>query len=828
MASGIDLTVSGQENLAITSGAVIDYKADYTVIGFFKSNNTTGNRLSSLFYIEGNGAGNDPYDRLEIRVHSSAGSTMQVQLRAEDNTGAPADETAYDLTTSHVHAFALTRDGNDLNATVWSLNDGTTVTASVTLTDATDRYDSDEMRLGVNLRGGPTYAEAEVKSYKAWSRLLTAAEIQTEIQRESPLVWDSLFGWWPMDGPDATRRPLDFSGNGNDWTENNSPAFADFVPPVAWGGEDEQIDEPAADGGGAMTTASATAVTAPWLVHFDTIDTVSPSWTSGVEQSSSDDVAELRYEWTFDDAGNEEDWRYPTQSPGSNNEHQGFLAAHVFESAGTHTVTLTLTETDGTETVYTEDIEVSAFAGTTYYVSNAGSNGNDGLSTGAPFETFAYAMTFLADDVRILFNRGDTWTVSANISVDADPWIIGAYGTGNRPIFNHTAGGNLWTLRGAGGWRLVDLDLRVTSGGGNSPFYFHNPGADDADDFLMLRCRVDGWESTQQNERNTNELIGIVDCDIVNGGTYGSFFAGASRIVYMGNSVDNTGGSSHVLRIGRGYKAVISRNRLFDPGSGRHALKLHGPIFGGSRPDTQYVHISDNEVRGDDWCIAIAPTDASSDERILDVVVERNRIYGMADSNREMAVAASSVIVRNNVFFAENVTGSTWRAVSIFQRGGEPSPPDDIRVLHNTVYCPETLTATFSIYTEEDSPTNVEADNNLISAPDVTTVVSTGGLEVAASSFVDTVLEDFRLVSASPAIDNETRNVSTLYDYEGTDRTDPTNNGAYDGDAGTYTLTCEGGSFAMTGSSINLIYPAGSSAATLAGNRIGLNIGLGL
>jgi len=101
------------------------------------------------------------------------------------------------------------------------------------------------------------------------------------------------------------------------------------------------------------------------------------------------------------------------------------------------------------------------------YVSNAGSDSNDGLSTGAPKATVAAGFALVRDGTsdQVLLRRGDTFT--ANITINksgrnaANPAMIGAYGTTTnaRPIIN----GGI-RLQSGSDWVFQSLDLRDNAG----------------------------------------------------------------------------------------------------------------------------------------------------------------------------------------------------------------------------------------------------------------------------------------------------------------------------------------------------------------------------
>ena len=85
---------------------------------------------------------------------------------------------------------------------------------------------------------------------------------------------------------------------------------------------------------------------------------------------------------------------------------------------------------------------------TTYYVSNAGSDANNGTSTATSWATLfrQYKTTFVAGD-SILYKRGDTFEgaiLDTLISNTIVPIVIGAYGAGAKPIFYGDLRGRTW------------------------------------------------------------------------------------------------------------------------------------------------------------------------------------------------------------------------------------------------------------------------------------------------------------------------------------------------------------------------------------------------
>jgi hypothetical protein len=101
------------------------------------------------------------------------------------------------------------------------------------------------------------------------------------------------------------------------------------------------------------------------------------------------------------------------------------------------------------------------------YVSAAGSDSNDGLSSGSPIRSFAKAATKLRDNIEILFRRGDTFGMSGGMVVSGkDNVVIGAYGSGDRPELKWTgAMPDMWEeiISTGGGAQIAIQDLTFTT-----------------------------------------------------------------------------------------------------------------------------------------------------------------------------------------------------------------------------------------------------------------------------------------------------------------------------------------------------------------------------
>ena len=97
----------------------------------------------------------------------------------------------------------------------------------------------------------------------------------------------------------------------------------------------------------------------------------------------------------------------------------------------------------------------------TYYVSNAGNDNNDGLTTSTPWKTLAKVSSFygfVAGD-EILFNRDEVYygrlTIN-NSGTSGNPITIGAYGSGAMPVISGFITVSSWTNLGNNIWESTN------------------------------------------------------------------------------------------------------------------------------------------------------------------------------------------------------------------------------------------------------------------------------------------------------------------------------------------------------------------------------------
>jgi PKD repeat protein len=142
-----------------------------------------------------------------------------------------------------------------------------------------------------------------------------------------------------------------------------------------------------------------------------------------------------RYEWDFGD------------DEGQYNELVGWNAAHLYENAGTYTIKLKITNEDGKSNTLSTQVTVVEDKRRTIYVDAvAGRDTNSGLSEGAAVKTSERARQLLGSNTKLLFKRDQRHVIDESITVPFHNVLVGAYGSGDRPLLWRAKGGGTSTI----------------------------------------------------------------------------------------------------------------------------------------------------------------------------------------------------------------------------------------------------------------------------------------------------------------------------------------------------------------------------------------------
>ncbi len=523
---------------------------------------------------------------------------------------------------------------------------------------------------------------------------------------------------------------------------------------------------------------AATFVTAP--AGNNIVPSLAPARTSGVaplsvffDASGTTDAGvsrpfhELEYTWSFGDT-NAGTWTYGARAGASKNAATGPVAAHVFETPGTYTVSLTVFDgtysaTETTTITVLDPEVVFASANTVCFSTSANFTDCPAGATHVQTSNFATAINgYQNTNRRLLFRRGETFTAATSGTIDkTGPGIVGAFGSGTaRPIAKIATNGAFPIIQlssrstaGIGDWRVMDFEIDGSSVLSSDVSGVGASGG--FNQFLALRLYVhdiwrgvaagtsilDWWNNNGSPGHTIFDQWAVVDSTITalpgcnSPGNYNCdwrILLDARRINIQGNSLDNqdTGGS-HVIRSGYVGKGVIANNTLARAGDFQLAIKLHAPGWavagvanpGGVGTYTEQVVIADNKIIGgiNPWTISLGPQDEASDERVREIIVERNWFIAGSASQLHMHVNSSETTIRNNLC---DLSGGAYHTCVGVDRWGVTPAPANVRIYNNTFY---SGSPNDFIGVEIGTAADTIVRNNLASAPNATSPVMISG-----------------------------------------------------------------------------------------------------
>jgi hypothetical protein len=470
----------------------------------------------------------------------------------------------------------------------------------------------------------------------------------------------------------------------------------------------------------------------PLLVFFDATGTTSTTITN--DSTAFQDIA---YAWNFGDtaASGTASWTYGSNA-GNNSKNQatGAVSAHLYITNGADTAyPVTVTAFDGSNTASCQ-LQVTAY-------DPAGAKGFPGFQTTCVYNSAAGsgcpvgAQLWQAQDIatslgstfgsnrRVLFQCGDTFSGSFTIGSGVTTASIGAYGgcegsTANRPIFQNSAGNTLtFAANNPTDIRIADIDFEdgsvsaqavADSGGlGETQITLYNLNCNgmNACYYLsqvtqsgLIQSSATGMGTmtgTHWNYagNNCSNASGAANC----GGSGGYYNVNYSAL--LGNSFDGQGVSSSgavidTVRVSACRLCVIANNAFQNADNIGAVFNLHSgntatnqPIWIGQY--TEYVEISDNLFTGAGGAqlAETAPQNPQYDERLRNIVVERNLFSGVSGGfGRQILVSAVNESLRDNVFYVTTGDTSTPQyGAQVAQRGVEPLP-QYVELYNNTCY----------------------------------------------------------------------------------------------------------------------------------------------
>ena len=501
-------------------------------------------------------------------------------------------------------------------------------------------------------------------------------------------------------------------------------------------------------GGGATTTATAaaaqavvnnnapaqTAITAslsparingvaPLYVNFDATGTTSTL--------SSNPQHELLYAWNFGDS-NAGNWVNGVQSPGliSKNVDYGPVAGHVYETAGTFTTTLVVT--DGVNTT-SQTVVITVTDPNVVYAGNktvcfsqtgdfTGAPANAQLvNTGSNTDMLAQWNAYKASNKRLLWNKAQTWTSSNQLqSSNLTGIFVGGFGTGMvfgqgisgaspsgtgvRVTPTFASFGALFNINA----NCVDLrfcEFVITGSAAVSAAGINNPATQILWYKIEISGHSEGWNAFPgggvgvNNQFDQHALYecrgtGTIGSAFVDDGATGNsggcnVFNGHTRGGVMGCYWDNNNHGEQTTRFPYLYLAHINHNYIARPNQTKNIVKIHSYPYNETPLYTDRFVFSSNllDMRGG---YTLGSTTAlghtvtstgsgviagnggtSGNERIRGGLFENNYIYGTRGNTQGLqafAIGGPNCTIRNNIIdlYCGNGNGTDTSATGVF------------------------------------------------------------------------------------------------------------------------------------------------------------------
>ncbi len=509
----------------------------------------------------------------------------------------------------------------------------------------------------------------------------------------------------------------------------------------------------------------------------------------------------LNYSWDFDDAG-AGNWAWTGKS---RNKATGAVATHVFESAGVHNVTLTVRDVE--DNVATKQTTITIIDPDSFYSDNntfCFSKSSD--FSGCPTSLSSQHITtsniqvvenYVGSGKRLLLHRGDSWSTDNSIKlIGPGPSVLGAFGTclsadargicANAPkikITSSSAKGisSSWTNPMID-WRVMDIELSGPSNSKDHGFAIRH----DNQHILLLRMNIHdfyGLVYADNSGTYTNGNVTVANSKLIHSiggkGANNMWYSGNNMSI-LGNEVNDSRETEHVIRSPYLNGGVISNNVLLNQAAYKHVLKLHAPGWSKFGLYSQKIVISDNKLKSSDlsgasWMFTIQPQRCTSfeptDERIRNVVVERNLFESGRDTQVGLLVGSRDVTIRNNLF--NMAKGVYQRAVSVGQCNIEPKPLN-VAVINNSFY--SAYAGNFKAIAINSTASNASVINNLAYAPNSSNPSLFSGSAFAQNNLLMDTNEyvksspvnpdDFKLKASSSAINSGTNDAKALLDFE--------------------------------------------------------------
>lgn len=250
---------------------------------------------------------------------------------------------------------------------------------------------------------------------------------------------------------------------------------------------------------------------------------------------------------------------------------------------------------------------------------------------------------------RLLFQAGETWVTTAQVNAPLLSGVtLGRFGAGADPVIDCLSTSHNYNIIGNWGddFRLLDLQFTASTTPADSTLAKRVVGGRNRD-FLMLRCegnRVSCLSATESTGGIVQDCV--LDPAYGGGGSVGIWASQVTDMAFLGNRIAHCEAIEHNIRIQGGKRVLVAHCELTHHANAKHLLTLRG---WGYPEYTEDCLISANYLAqgtggNTGWALQVAPQNASSNEPLRRIVIERNWIEAGSPA---IVVKADATVVRN-------------------------------------------------------------------------------------------------------------------------------------------------------------------------------------
>ena len=412
-----------------------------------------------------------------------------------------------------------------------------------------------------------------------------------------------------------------------------------------------------------------------------------------------------RWQWDFGDSGS----KYNTL--------EGWNAAHVYDKPGTYTIRLTITNEEGNSSTLSTTVKVVEDGRRTIYIdAERGNDNNNGATEKTAVRTVNRANDLTGSHVRVLFKRGQTHVINESLSLPYQDVLVGAYGTGNRPL--------LWRVRkeeaGFSTVRMYDRSNQITVQDLviDSPYAVKgntaaNIGVDgiypDGVNITVRGCTFLNLDDAINANGDPRGLLVQDNTAPLPTGLRNYFvWSEGSDQVFLGNSAANST-REHNLRSSNTTRMLIAYNNFTNldrsgvdkPDYSKGTVEVHRGSF---------AYVWRNELH--DGALRAGPRD-DGDKSLGDttqwVVFDANELY---EHDLTIKVGTHHFVARNNI-----IRTNSSSAISIEGSDKYGRSVSDIHFLNNTAVSTRGYGRFINVWRSGDTKAAITLKNNLWVVP---------------------------------------------------------------------------------------------------------------